>query len=141
MKNILFLILLFVFSGNVIAQNSKKIDSIFYLLDTLKTSVNDRMWDIGIDGQFKYYTIECACLEHGLKPTFLYRLDDMGKVYDSKQIGVLKQSSLINLINSAKKLATVKDKGTSFFIIEPAKNKYVVHKVFLIEPRKPDVVN
>src|SRR5580704_19166651 len=74
------LLFLFLYSFNAFAQNLRKIDSVYYLVDTTKTSLNDRMWDIGFEGKFKYYTILCPCLQNDRQPTFFYRVNFEGQI-------------------------------------------------------------
>ena len=96
---------------NTFAQTGNKTDSIYYLLDTAKTPVTDRMWDIHVDkgsifGNDKSYVIQCPCLKDGGKPTFFYASGDRGEgmLVNKKQLKTLKAISLSALIAKAKQV-------------------------------------
>ena len=92
------LIILTVGSLNAFAQENKKIDSLFYLLDTAKTPVNDRMWSIDMEKNsiYKNYTIECPCLKNGGKPTFFYNIEGKykGIFLKKKELKTIKLTSI-----------------------------------------------
>jgi hypothetical protein len=143
-----FLAIIFFGVLNASAQEDKKVDSIFYLLDTLKTPVDNRMWHIDENSSFKNYTIQCPCLQNNGMPTFFYSVTDKGdtgKAINKKQLKNIKLISLPALIVKAKQLLDTQIISRGFFFIEPNGKKYVVHPVALINPAikivsPPDVV-
>jgi len=127
---------------NTYAQKSSKVDSVYYLLDTSKTSVNDRMWQIGIEGKDKYYTILCPCLQYQGKPTFIYRDTVKGEILTKKKLSSRKFAVLPELILKAKEFLSENYKGKiAFFLIEPAENNFISHRVFLLKPQKPFITD
>src|ERR1700749_3113708 len=66
--------------------------ALYYLVDTAKTSVGDRMWNINTgDSMFKYYTIKCPCLRNDGEPTFYYfKSKDNGTYISQKELNALK---------------------------------------------------
>jgi hypothetical protein len=141
-KNCLSIILCFVFYTSYAQKTiANRVDSIYYLIDTAKTPFNDRMWDIGIEGSFKYYTIACSCLQYNRQPTFFYRTNFKGQVIKQKDLNRFKFIKLSDLIIKAKKYTDTTYKGKyAIFFVEHSDGKFILHKVSLSEPRKP-VVN
>jgi hypothetical protein len=137
MKNLLLAISIF-FALNSNAQNIKpKVDTVYYLLNILKTPVNDRMWEVEVDGKFKQYIIQCPCLKYSQSPTFLYRPNiDSGVVIDRKKLSHLKLTSIPSLINNYQKFYS-NHESYHIFIIEPFGKQYIYHKVNAIGPIKP----
>jgi len=140
MKKIFFIILFFC-SSNAFAQLKQKIDSIYYLLDTVKTPVNDRIWEIDDEGDFKYYTILCPCLAYGLQPTFFYRVDFGGQIINNTKLKTIKLISVSSLILKAKKFTDSGFKGKyAIFFIEPKEKEFISHKVSLRPAKKPEIL-
>ncbi|MDP9078436.1 MAG: hypothetical protein M3O71_13465 [Bacteroidota bacterium] len=139
MKKIFFIILLFC-SYNAIAQKSSKIDSIYYLIDTANTPVNDRMWEIHEEyPSFKIYIIQCPCLQYDQKPSLIYDTKKTnGKVISQKQLKALKLTNIAILIVKIKQSLTNDFTGKYvFFLVEPLGKKYIFHEVRTLKPRKP----
>jgi hypothetical protein len=135
MKKLSFFILLFC-SFNTFAQTPKK-DTIYYLIDTTKTPVKDRMWEIGEEGPLKYYSFRCACLKYNLSPTFIYNLKNEGKfisMHDLKSINLITLAKLIDF--SRENLGDSFNNKHIAYFIEPNGKEFVMHKVRLIQPRK-----
>lgn len=135
MKTLLFAVLfLYTVKSAVFARG--KIDSVYYLLDTAKTPVNDRMWDIHEENpSLKFYVINCICLAYNSKPSFVFDMSTAkSEVIDKRGLRAIKLVSLSALIEQAKQFSDNKEPEghQSFFLIEPAGKKYVVHKVRLI---------
>ncbi|MFI5139843.1 MAG: hypothetical protein ACHQIM_18620 [Sphingobacteriales bacterium] len=140
MKKIFFIVLLFC-SLNAFAQTKQKIDSIYYLLDTVKIPVNDRIWEIGVEGNFKYYTILCPCLAYGLQPTFFYRMDFGGQIINNTNLRTVKFISISSLILKAKKFTDSSFKGKyAIFFIEGKEKEFISHKVSLRPAKKPEIL-
>ena len=137
LMNILLVILISNLSAT--AQKLRKVDTVYYLVDTLKTPVNDRMLQTGIDGAFKYYAIKCECLKYDQNPTFIYnrkKTENTSLITEDafKQINFTTLTQLISLAQQ--------DGGDSFnsrhiaYIIEQDKDGYVKHKVKLLKPQQ-----
>ncbi|MGN8071927.1 hypothetical protein [Mucilaginibacter sp. SG564] len=148
MQKLLFIILFFV-SVNAFAQENKKIDSLFYLLDTAKTSAANRMWSINSEKNsiYKNYTIECSCLRYGGKPTFFYNIEgkDNGIFLDKKKLNTIKLTSIRTLIVTSKRIDTTDRRDYAIFLIEPNRGGYMMHEVDFINPTThitslPDVI-
>lgn len=140
MKKILF-ILLIIYSVVTRAFGVSKIDSIYYLLDTAKTQINDRLWDIHEEyPSLKIYIIKCPCLPFDNQPTFIENTGVApNEIISKKKILGLKFISLERLISMAKQIATDNEKKNiySFFFIEPTGNEFVLHHVRLHNLTKP----
>jgi len=123
----------------VCAQQNKKIDSIYYLVDTLNTPVSDRMWDIQIENvaMCKLFTIRCPCLKNGGSPTFLYSIEhiDNGVIIKKSDLSKIARISLSDLITEAKKIDDNHQRyDYKFFFIEPDGRKYIIHNVNFENP-------
>jgi len=127
---------LIIYSLSVHAQ---KIDSVYYLLDTAKTPIRDRMWEIGIEVPFKYYTVLCPCLKYNNQLTFAHKIGETGKMY--KNINLMRLTTLPDLISKAKKHVDNGFNGYTFFLIEHSGKSYVVYKVGIVPPKdnKPSI--
>jgi hypothetical protein len=138
----LIIIFLFLYSFNVCAQKAPKQDSVYYFVDTLHTSPKDRMWEIDVEGPFKYYSVKCPCLEYNQQPTFLYNYikSPEGKVISKDELRRLKFISLPNLITLVKSVdyKGFKNKYAIFFI-EPLGKGFSCKRVFFAPPRKPQI--
>jgi len=124
------------------AQRHNKIDSIYYLVDTTKTPLKDRMWEIDMEyPSFKVYTIVCSCLRYDQKPTFLYdTLKNKGTIISKSQLKALFLIKLSSLITKAQQYTSVGFKGRyAIFIVEPIGKKYIYHRVNLLTPRGPSI--
>jgi len=132
-KYIILFTLCFGFSRSI-AQTTilKKTDSLYYLVDTINTPVNDRMWEVQSDKINKYYTIKCPCLKNNGKPTFSYSIQkqDIGMNLTNKAFKLLNLISLSDLILKSK---YIEDNGYErddvIFLIERSGKEYIVHKV------------
>jgi hypothetical protein len=124
------------------------IDSIYYLIDTTKTPVNDRMWKITMNGTFRQYTIQCPCLINNGKPQFFYDIanKDTGVYISQKELKALKLIHLSALILKAKQIESNENKHDyALFLIEAKGKKYFMHEASFINPTikivfGPDVV-
>jgi len=117
-------------------------NSLYYFIDTVSTPVKDGMWQIGIEGPFKYYSVKCPCLEYNQQPTFLYNYikSPEGKVISKDELRRLKFISLPNLITLVKNVdyKGFKNKYAIFFI-EPLGKGFSCKRVFFSPPRKPQI--
>ncbi len=140
MKKLIFLFLIF---GTIksIAQTTKKIDSVYYLVDTAKTPVTDRMWDIYSEGPVTFYALQFPCTCPGLmnKPTFAYSKNwKTNRIISPNEFKSVKLTNLPILLQKIKDFAEVdaktkNDLKTQFYIylIEPSGYGYAVHKAIL----------
>jgi len=143
----LFFIIIFLSSVNAFAQENKKIDSIFYLLDTVKTPLTDRMWSVEKSSIYKNYAIQCPCLKNGGKPTFFYDIEgkDSGVLLSKKELKTVKLTSLSTLILKSKLIDSSDRPNYTIFLIEPNEKGYIRHEVNFINPTihivwAPDVI-
>jgi len=139
MKKIFFIILFFC-SINAFAQVKQKIDSIYYLLDTIKVPANARMWDIHEEyPSLKIYSIRCHCLQYDKEPTFVYNIgNEKDYIISKKDLSIIKCVNLTTLILKSKQFTAIGFKEKyAIFRIEPSGKKYVVRRVRLLKPNKP----
>ncbi|PWK75299.1 hypothetical protein LX99_03792 [Mucilaginibacter oryzae] len=141
MKYLLIIFLCLNILGAYAQKRINNIDSIYYLVDTANTPLKDRMWDIGIESQYKYLTIKCPCLKFNIEPTFIYKLKDPGQKINDGYFSKLKIVSLAKLIELTKKTTDLTAQTLYiFYIIEKdANGGYIYHKTRLIQPRKKEV--
>jgi hypothetical protein len=140
---LLFILSLFVFKVN--AQIKPKIDTIYYLLDTAKIPVNDKVWKVSKDSDYQYYTILCPCVQFNGSPTFINVKEQRVQTLSKAQLERIQLTSLPVLIVKAKQFLDSNKKENVFFIIEPAGKRYLVHQMILFNPEihivsSPDVV-
>ncbi|MDB5008300.1 MAG: hypothetical protein JWP45_2693 [Mucilaginibacter sp.] len=134
MKNLFFIILyLCVFS--VSAQKTQKNDSIYYLIDTVKIPLLERVWHVpSDDSQYKNYVLQCPCLKFNGTPTFFYSSKDKGRVINKTELEAIKRISLSALIIKSKQLLDTQVISYLFYFIEPKGDEYIIHNVGLINP-------
>ena len=82
---------------NACAQEEQKVDSIFYLIDTIKTPFPNRMWQIEKNSSYKNYIIQCPCLNNNGMPTFFYSFTDKENFVKTIKKNELKNIKLISL--------------------------------------------
>jgi hypothetical protein len=129
-------------------KTTSKINNLYYLLDTGKTQVADRMWTVMADRIFKYYTIKCPCLKNDGEPTFVYDIErkGTGTHLSPNQLKKLKLISLSDLILKVKQIENNGYKRDCLIsLIEPDGNKYIIHEMFFVNPAikiisPPDVI-
>jgi hypothetical protein len=141
MKLILYIITFVTFSivncYKTFAQPSK-IDTICYYIDTLKVPALDKMWEIGLEGPFKYYAIQCQCLKYNLKPTFVYNIRDQGTLvtlHDFRKMNFIALSKLIEF--SRQGGGNAFNHNHILYFIEPNGYSYIKHKVRSLPPKNP----
>jgi hypothetical protein len=137
MKNIFFFTLMF-FSIWVYAQGKSTKDTLYYLLDTAKTPVKDRMWEIHEEyPSLKLLTITCPCLAYGRNPVFVYSTNtEQGKVINNKKVSVIKFVSLTKLIEYVKNYTGGNFETKKIVFIEKRKSNYMMQPVRIIKPSK-----
>jgi len=141
MKTISFIILLFC-SLNGYCQKKQKypLDTVYYLADTSKTPVKDRMISISAEvysrqgklDTIQAFRINCNCLPFGYSPTFTRHLNQKRRLITSKDLEKIKLISLPDLLS-----LVLKNYDHDFnlkhavIIIEATKNEYFSGGVFL----------
>jgi hypothetical protein len=127
MKSVLILCLsLFGFVCASSAQRSIKKDTIYYLLDTLKTPANDRMVTVQKNGNGQFTEIKCPCLKAHGTPQFLSRISKKALLTKEK-FGVLKLISLPELIQIVSTYDEHFNNKYVMYIIEPKGNNYTLN--------------
>lgn len=138
MKNVIIVsaILLSVLHSK--AQSSKQTrDSIYYLIDTAKTPVNDRLWDIHDENNLVFYTFQCSCLMYGGNPTFVYSSNKPAQV----PINSLKGIRLISIVGLLKLIK--QSEGEKFntkhvlYFIQPSNEGYIKRQVRAFRNQEP----
>lgn len=133
MKKLLLVCLIFS-SVKLFAQGLKTNDSLYYLLDTTKTPVNERLWRIETNSQFKLYTLNCPCLKYNGMPQFFYSLTEAGdpaQVMTKTGLKRLKLIALHELISRSRQLLDTAIISHAFSFIEPFGKNYILHRVDL----------
>ncbi|MCR8558995.1 hypothetical protein KXD93_15160 [Mucilaginibacter sp. BJC16-A38] len=136
MKKILFMLLLFpVVQG--FAQKTQNTNPVYYLLDTANTPRNDRMWKLTTDGRYKYFAIQCPCLENHGKPTFFYdavNKDNAARI-NKKELRVIKLANLDTLIALARQIERNNyARDFPIYLIEPRGEGYIKHEMSFMNP-------
>ncbi|MEX8547583.1 MAG: hypothetical protein V5804_08285 [Mucilaginibacter sp.] len=75
-----------------------KRDTLYYLLDTAKIPINDRMIKITDAPLFKFYYFRCPCLDEGQMPYLIHRTNDKGEIIDSSKINKIKMIATVPLL-------------------------------------------
>jgi hypothetical protein len=133
MKKILLLALIFS-SLRLFAQNMHRDDSIYYLIDTAKTPINERLWSIDINNMYKAYTLNCPCLKYNGSPYFYYSLKETSypaQVINRTELKRLKLITLRELITKSRLFLDTSITSNAFCFIEPYGRDYIVHHVDL----------
>lgn len=76
---IIFALLIFTTDFAYCQSDNTKPDTLYYLLDTAKVSINDRIVKIVDASLFKFYYFECPCLDEGQMPYLIHRTKDLGE--------------------------------------------------------------
>ncbi|WP_179414248.1 hypothetical protein HDF19_16060 [Mucilaginibacter sp. E4BP6] len=139
MKIYILSILLIAFFLRTQAQKKTRIDSVYYLVDTLHTPVKDRMWDINVEENsiYKNYTIHCPCLINGGSPTFFYNIKskEIAVHITKKELKAIKLIDLSYLILKSKQIEkNAYTRDYQIFLIEPDKKGYIIHEVDFTNP-------
>lgn len=140
MKKVIFLSVFFLNFCKVSAQDLKVLDTIYYLADTAKVPIKDRIIEIGVEGPFKYYVIKCVCLAYNQNAVFISKTADR---VETINIATFKK---INLISLYKLIQLANDNGGNIFnhkhiayVLEPVGKSYVKRKVILSKPMRHDI--
>lgn len=143
MKTTIFLFFT-LYSLTSLCQTGDKKNSIYYLIDTTRTPIKDRMWDIHTEyPSIKTYNIKCPCLQYDSEPMFIYNIAQAESIIITKTtLKTIKLISLPELILYAKTYANPDlREAYEFYFIEPNGKKYIIHKVRLIKPKISKTTN
>jgi hypothetical protein len=127
-----FVFLLLFIPSVFFAQTKPRKDTVYYLIDTLKIPVKDRMISTETALPFKFYTLKCNCLSSNNMPVFRANLSKQNS-FDKKQISKIDFISLPKLIELVRKNddANFDDKFTIYFI-EPLGKRFIGYKAFFL---------
>lgn len=140
MKYLLLFKIVFLILFNLPRVNAQvKIDTIYYLLDTTKIPIKDRMFNIEREGPFMFYSLECKCFPYGYGIGFYYQIaDKKGKKVSVQEFRKLKTVSITQLIDLALKcLATENRSKYQFIIAEPKGDNIILTEMKVWIPSKP----
>lgn len=123
----------FIVPGILAAQPfSKKM--LFYLADTSKTPVNDRIIEADLDGRVKTYSVLIPCFSRQRKPVFYYDLNEPGRKINNKFLKTLKLIKLSDLVALACSLGSDKfNELYEVYFLSPFRKDLILHRVTLGE--------
>ena len=128
-------------STDVNAQNKTLIkDTVYYLVDTSHVPIHDRLFELGKEGDFSYYQLLCKCYPFETDPVFSYVTKRKGTILSEKDIAEIKWSDIQLLITKASRCGIDKTIRTIFYFIEPDNDKFIKRQVYLLPPRKQQVL-
>jgi hypothetical protein len=133
-----YLIITFL-SNMLYAQKNLKKDTVYYLVDTTRIPLKDRMFDIGIEDHFYYYRLTCQCYPWQTDPVFTYVLERKGSLLTNNEQKKLNLISLRGLINIVVEYGLNRKDKKVFYFIEPKDQSFIMHRVYLMDPRKPTI--
>ncbi|QKJ31363.1 hypothetical protein HQ865_16870 [Mucilaginibacter mali] len=130
MKFIALFIIAIIMQFNALSQKRYVTDSIYYLVDTSRTLVKDRMVDVYFVGaNLKCFEIKCPCLKNGEQPIIEYNIKRKGKVISVPDFNKLKLVTLPELIKKIKpRFEDGFDEIQVYQIIEPEGDHYIMHQ-------------
>ncbi len=123
-------------STHLFAQKKIK-DTVYYWADTTKVPIADRMFDTGEEGNFYYYSLTCQCYPRQANPVFTYVLKRKGVELTEEEVKKIKFITLKKLINLAVQYGATLKETAVFYFVEPFKDHYIKHQVYLLQPREP----
>jgi hypothetical protein len=118
--------------------SSNNIDTVYYFIDTAGTPLKDRMWEVGIESNIKYFTSRCPCLKNNQGITFFYRLKNSGKKIDKNAFNNINTIDLASLLSFGKKATdlTATTLYVYFFIEKNSDKEFVIHEAKIYRPRE-----
>lgn len=114
---------------------SGKIDTIYYLLDTMRVPKNDRLVKISGNAYDTDISILCQCLNTSEKNIFLNSQVKRNIVIDKATFKSLKLTTLAALIGFIQNHNTTTFGSNVVYIVQPSNNKYILHRVINISNR------
>lgn len=116
-----------------------KRDTIYYLLDTTKVPIKDRMFISESEGSFKGYVLRCKCFPFGYSIFFYYKIGSKKeKEINLKEFSKLKTVSVTQLMDLAiESLAPANKNKYQFIIAEPEGSNIRLTDMMLWIPTKP----
>ena len=138
MKKYLFTFLALLLLAKLNAQE-KKTDTIYYLLDTAKVPVNDRMFHIESEGPFMFYSLQCKCFPYGYGIGFYHKIaNKKEKEISFQEFRQVKTVSIIELIDLAVDYLTPANRNKyQFIFVEPEGNHFRLIDMKIWIPTKP----
>ncbi|MCJ8210040.1 hypothetical protein MUY27_09995 [Mucilaginibacter sp. RS28] len=125
--------LLFVLPCNAAHIKLKK-DTIYYVVDTSKIPLKDRVILIGgKEGQYFSYRLMCSCNSWHGDYTFTRHVSKPGELINPNDTRVKNSATLRSLIQIATQHSEKKPANHVFYFIEAINNQYVKYQVFLNE--------
>jgi hypothetical protein len=118
---------------------SLKKDTVYFLVDTAKVPVKDRMFIITKEEQFMYFRLTCKCYPWQMNPMFTYGWEHEGFFLSKKDFNKIRTISISELIEIVAQYGQDKIKKTIFYIIEPDGKKWRMHETFLMPPQAPTI--
>lgn len=129
--------LLLIASVQAWAQKEVKKDTIYYLIDTAKVPIKDRMFLTGQEGNFYGYRLTCKCYPYQTDAFFTYLRSRKGTEVTKDDLRLLNTINLRELIRIVVQHGLDQVNKTIFFFIELNGQKFIQHQVFLSEPKMP----
>lgn len=128
------LILVILYSCSIVNAQipSVKKDTVYYLIDTTKVPLKDRMFLVGQEGSLYGYRLTCECNLYHEDFIFSRSVDSKFEQIDRKLLKNIKFISLRELIHIAVKYGTDKIDRTVFYFVEVQNKKYNLYKVRLV---------
>lgn len=116
-----------------------KIDTIYYLLDTAKVPIKDRMFRIEREGPAMCYILECKCFPYATGITFFFPIaDKKEKIISLQEFRQIKTVSVMQLIDLALKCLPPGNRNKYEFIFaEPDGNHFRLTDMKIWIPTKP----
>jgi hypothetical protein len=118
-----------------------KTDTIYYLLDTAKVPIKDRMFRIEREGPAMCYILECKCYPYATGISFLFDIaSKKEKIISLQEFRRIKTVSITQLIDLALKCLPPGHRGLYKFIFAEPTGKNIRLKDMVLgtpyEPRK-----
>jgi hypothetical protein len=140
MKYLFILAITFLLLFNLQKVNAQvKRDTIYYLLDTAKVPVKDRMFNFTAEGPAMGYTLACQCFPYGYSIFFYYQIaDKKEKRISIQEFRNIKTVSITELIDLALKCLPPGNRNQYQFIFaEPEGGHIRLTDMMLWIPLKP----
>ncbi|WDF56706.1 hypothetical protein [Mucilaginibacter sp. KACC 22063] len=129
-KAIIIFIVLLTIEKMVFAQNHTQKDTVYYLLDTTKTNIKDRMFLHGQEGRSYSYRLFCECAAFHQDAIFTRRASAKGDTLTKEQVNKLPLITLRQFIHIAVQYGIDRIDRKEVFIITPYKDKFLAHQIY-----------
>lgn len=119
---------------NCLGQSAK--EQLYFMADTIHTSKENRIFDIGSEGAYRYYSFYCKCIpSYDKNPAFIYLLRLGTKILPNKpKVNYISWKSLSKLLNEKGK--RFNDLYTLVVVQSLTDNKFMMNetKLHIIPP-------